>query len=347
MRHLAGSVSDVSTRPAPTRPAPTHDRTEAPLSPRRTHSVPVTTVGAFGAPEAVLLVALSLMWGLSFLFIEWALTDLTPIWIVALRTTVGGATLLGLLRLRHGTLPRTRRLWSTVLLLGVVNNAAPWTLLAWAQQTLPSGLAGLLMAIVPTSTLLVAAAVGLERLTRTRLMGLLLALGGVAAIVSGDLEQPGRVLAVAAVVLATLLYATGAVVAKQRASGTAPPLTIATGQVLGAAVVAVPVALVTSGPLQLGAVGVRSWFAVVLLGMLGTGLAFLVFYVLVERVGATNATLTAYLIPIVAVVTGALVLDERLGVSAVVGGVLILVGIWLAQRTPTGATGTRPDPPAS
>lgn len=286
------------------------------------------------------------MWGLSFLFIELALADLTPIWIVALRTTVGGATLLALLRVRRGTLPRTRRLWGTVLLLGVVNNAAPWTLLAWAQQTLPSGLAGLLMAIVPTSTLLVAAAVGLERLTGTRLVGLLLALAGVTVIVGGDLEQPGRVLAVAAVVLATLLYATSAVFAKQRASGTAPPLTIATGQVLGAAVVAVPVALATSGPIRIGDIGARSWLAVVLLGMLGTGLAFLIYYVLVERVGATNATLTTYLIPIVAVVTGALVLDERLGFSAVVGGVLILFGIWLSQRAPAAPLDARHQPPA-
>ncbi|MFP4311724.1 MAG: DMT family transporter [Nitriliruptoraceae bacterium] len=300
----------MSTRPAPTTRA----------------------AGTFGPVEAVLLVLLSSMWGLSFLFIELALRDLTPIWIVALRTVVGGATLLGLLALRRGSLPRTRRLWGTVLLLGVVNNAAPWTLLAWAQQSLPSGLAGLLMALVPTSTLLVAAAVGLERLTRTRLAGLLLALVGVAAIAGGDLEQPGRVLAVIAVVAATLLYALGAVLAKQRASGTAPPLTIAAGQVLGAAVVSTPVALATSGPLEVAGVSGRSWLAVSLLGMLGTGLAFLVFYVLVERVGATNATLTTYLIPIVAVVAGAVVLDERLGPSALVGGALILAGIWLAQR---------------
>jgi drug/metabolite transporter (DMT)-like permease len=286
------------------------------------------------------------MWGLSFLFIELALRDLTPIWIVALRTAVGGTTLLLLLRLRRGTLPRTGRLWGTVLVLGVVNNAAPWTLLAWAQQSLPSGLAGLLMAIVPTSTLLVAAAVGLERITRTRLVGLLLALGGVGTIVAGDLEQPGRVLAVVAVVAATLLYAVGAVFAKQRASGTAPPLTIATGQVLGAAVVSLPLAWLTSGPISIRAVAGTTWLAVTLLGVFGTGLAFLVFYVLVERVGATNATLTTYLIPIVAVVAGALLLDERLGVGAGIGGALILLGIWLAQRTPAAPTVPRATPPA-
>lgn len=286
------------------------------------------------------------MWGLSFLFVELALRDLTPLWIVALRTLAGGLTLLVLLRLRGGTLPRTRRLWGTVALLGVVNNAAPWALLAWAQQTLPSGLAGLLMAIVPTSTLLVAAAVGLERITRARLLGLLLALGGVGVIVAGDLEQPGRALAVAGVVVATLLYATGAVLAKQRASGTAPPLTIATGQVLSAAVVGLPVAWVTSGPIDVRAVAGTSWLAVALLGMFGTGLAFLVFYVLVERVGATNATLTTYLIPIVAVVAGALLLDERLGLGAIAGGALILLGIWLAQRSPGAPTSARQVPPA-
>jgi len=305
----------------------------APSGPRT--AAPANLAASYGPVEAAQLVALSLMWGMSFLFIELALAELGPLWIVAGRTTVGGLVLLVILLLRGRRLPNTLSLWGRLLVLGMINNAAPWTLLAWAQQTLPSGLAGLLMAIVPTSTLLVSAAVGLERITPRRVIGLTLALGGVAAIVAGDLEQPGRIVAVLAVVVATLGYAVGAVFAKSRVSGSAPPLVLATGQVLTAAAVTIPIAWVVEG----GGPGIASLsllpaVSILLLGTFGTGLAFLVFYSLVAKVGATNATLTTYLIPVVAVVAGVLFLDERLATTAVGGGVLILIGIWLAQRAP-------------
>lgn len=288
--------------------------------------------GRYGPRETALLLTLSGMWGLSFLFIEFALEGLTPLWIVAARTFVGGVVLLVILRTRHGALPRGGRVWRHLFVLGSVNNALPWAGVAWAQQELPSGLTALLMALVPTSTLLVAAAIGLERMTRIRVVGLLLALGGVGLIVAEDLDQPGRVLAVATVVVATVLYAVGAVYAKRHVSGTLPPLALATGQVIAAATVTMPIALAVDGlPDAEGLVG-PVLAAVIALGVFGTGLAFLVFYVLIERVGATNATMTTYLIPLVAVVAGAIVLDERLAVTALAGGALIGIGIWLSQR---------------
>lgn len=288
----------------------------------------------------MLLLALSSMWGLSFLFVELALRELGPVWIVAGRTAVGGTVLVLLLHLRGRRLPTRPRMWGHLLVLGTINNAVPWTALAWAQQFLPSGLTALLMAVVPTSTLLVSALVGLERITGKRLLGLLLALGGVGAIVADDLEQPGRVVAVLVVVAATVLYACGAVYAKTYVSGQLPPLVLATGQVLSAAVVTIPVALVFD-PVRpvLGQLTSTTLIAVGLLGALGTGFAFLLFYMLIERVGATNATMTTYLIPLVAIVAGAVVLDERLGLAAAIGGGLIVTGIWLSQR------GTRAAPP--
>lgn len=304
------------------------------------HRATTAAAAGFAPPDVGLLLALSSMWGLSFLFIELALRELGPIWIVAGRTSVGGIVLLTIVLVRRAPLPRGRGLWLRLLALGVINNALPWTALAWAQQRLPSGLTGLLMAIVPTTTLLVAGAVGLERITPRRLVGLLLAIAGVVVIVGGDIEQPGRVVAVLAVVLATVGYATAAVFAKSQVSGRAPPLTIATGQVLIAAAVTLPVAWIVEGRPALGALTPTTLGAIALLGAFGTGLAYLVFYSLVARVGATNATLTTYLIPIVAVIAGILVLDERLGVYAVAGGILILIGIWLAQRVPPAAQPT-------
>jgi drug/metabolite transporter (DMT)-like permease len=299
---------------------------------------PSTTRG-FGPAEAVLLIVLSAMWGFSFLFIELALRELGPVWIVAGRTATGGLVLLVLLHLRGRRLPTDWRLWRHLLVLGTINNAVPWSVIAWAQQSLPSGLTALLMAVVPLSTLLVSALVGLEQINRTRLLGLLLAMSGVAAIVAGDLEQPGRVLAVLAVLAATLLYAAGAVYAKTFVSGALPPLALSTGQVMSAALVAIPGAYLLEGPVPtLTGLTATTIGAVVLLGAFGTGLAFLVFYTLIERVGATNATMTTYLIPLVAIIAGAVVLDERLGLGAAVGGGLIIAGIWVGQRGTRAAT---------
>jgi drug/metabolite transporter (DMT)-like permease len=292
----------------------------------------------FTPRDTLLLLSLAAMWGLSFLFIEVALRGLTPIWIVAGRTLVGAAFLLLVLQLRGQRLPRSARLWRHLVVLGVVSNALPWGAMAWAQQALPSGLVALLMALVPTSTLVVSVLVGMERFSRARTVGLLLALGGVGLTVTADLSDTGRLVAIAVVVTATAFYAMGTVYAKRFVSGVASPLTIAAGQVLSASVVSLLAAAVLEPVPDLAALSPAVLGAVAALGMLGTGAAFLVFYVLIARVGATNTTLVTYLIPLVAVVAGALVLGERLPPPALAGGLLIGVGVWLAQR------GTRPGP---
>lgn len=299
-----------------------------------TPRVPVSTPStrAFGPRETVLLLALASIWGLSFLFIEIALRGLGPMWIVVGRTGVGALVLLTVLRLRGHRLPVSARMWGRLLLLGVVTNAVPWSAVAWAQQALPSGLVALLMAAVPSSTLVVSAMVGLERFTFTRVAGLALALSGVGLTVAADLGDPGRLLAIGVIVGATMMYASGAVFASRRVSGTASALTIASGQVVTAFLVTVPVALLLD-PLPDPAAWTPAVIgAVVALGGLGTGVAFLLFYTLIERVGATNTTLVTYLIPLVAVLAGALVLGERLDLPALLGGILIVAGVWLAQR---------------
>jgi drug/metabolite transporter (DMT)-like permease len=292
----------------------------------------------FGPGEAGLLLTLGAMWGLSFLFIKVALEGVTPVWIVAGRTAVGGLVLVAALAARRQAFPRTPRLWLHLAVLGLLGNALPWAAVAWAQQAIPSGLAALLMALVPTSTLVVSVAVGMERFTTRRITGLLLALAGVALTVTADLSDTGRLVAIAVVVSATVLYAAGAVYAKRFVSGAASPLVIATGQVVSAFVFATIAAAMLEPLPGRAALAWSVVGSVLALGAFGTGAAFLVFYVLIERVGPTNTTLVTYLIPLFAVVAGAVVLDERLGLPALAGGLLIAAGIWLAQR------GGRADP---
>jgi drug/metabolite transporter (DMT)-like permease len=297
--------------------------------------VPPAPIRGFRAPDVALLFALGGSWGLSFLFIEFALRGLTPLWIVAARTLVGGLILLVVVRLSRHRMPRSLVDWGHLAVLGVATNALPWGVVAWAQRSLPSGLVALMMAMVPISTLLVSAMVGHERLTPVRLSGLLLGVGGVGITLAADLGTPGRVLAMSVVVAATMLYAGGAVYATSYLSGSMPAMVIATGQVLTAFLITVPAALVLDGPPPIAALVPAIIVPVLALGTFGTGIAFLLFYALIERVGATNTTMVSYLIPIIAVVAGALVLGERLGLAALAGGTLIGIGMWLAQRSTT------------
>lgn len=293
------------------------------------------TRSTFTPSDVVLFAALSAMWGLSFLFIKVAVDALSPAWVVAGRTLVGGAVLLVVLRLRGRRLPRSGRVWLHLLVLASVGNAIPWGLVAAAQRAIPSGLASVVNSLVPVSTLLVAAAVGVERLSVRRVVGLALAVTGVAVVMAGELEATDRFLSVGVVAFATLLYGASAVYAKRFVSGRTPPMAVATGQVLLAAGLSTPFAWATSGLPDIGTLGWAAIASVAALGTFGTGLAFLVFYVLIDRVGATNATMVTYVMPVLGVLAGWAILDERFGWNVAVGAVGILAGVWLAQRERT------------
>ena len=287
---------------------------------------------SFAPRDVALLVALSVMWGMSFLFIKVALEAVHPLWIVAARCVVGIAVLAVVLRLRGVPLPRGRRIWIDLTFLGALGNVIPWGLMAVATQYLPSGLVAVVNALAPTSTLLIALAVGLERWSVRRMVGLLVALVGTAIAVSSDLGAADQILAVLATVTATVAYGIGTVYAKQRVSGNHPPLAIAGGQVLMAMVLAIPVAAIFAPFPDLSAITWQIAGSLVALGVFGTGLAFLAFYTLIERVGATNSILTTYLIPVVALLAGAILLDESLTLVVVLGTVLTIGGVYLAQR---------------
>lgn len=294
--------------------------------------MPAAPSARFGPAETSLLLLLASMWGLSFLYIEVALDAVEPIWIVVARTTIGAAVLLMVLAARRGALPRGRRTWMHLALLGVMNNAIPWTAVSYAQQSLTSGQTALLMALVPMSTLLISMSIGLERLNALRLTGLLLALSGVGLMVAEDLDDPGRITAMMIVLGATLLYAAGSVYAKKTVSGRIPPLTLATGQVVSAAVLWLPLGLLVAPAPGSDALHWPIVGSLLALGGLGTGAAFLVFYTLIERVGATNTTMVTYLIPVIAVIAGVVILGERIGPLALLGALLVGGGIWLGQR---------------
>jgi drug/metabolite transporter (DMT)-like permease len=291
-----------------------------------------TTRSTFTPADAGLLLTLAAMWGFSFLFIKVAVDEVSPLWVVGVRTTVGAAVLLLVLRLRGRRLPRDLAIWGHLVVLATIGNAIPWTLIAWAEIHIPSGIAAVLNAIVPAATLAVAASIGLERLSRLKIAGLGAATLGTLVVVSGEALTLGRVLPVLAAVAATFMYAYASVHAKRHVSGREGPLAIATGQVLLAAVISVPVAWLVGPTPAWAELSLAAGGSLLALGALGTGAAFLVFYTLIERVGATNATMVTYLIPVVGLAAGWLFLGEHFGPHVFVGAAVIVCGIWLAQR---------------
>lgn len=296
---------------------------------------PTVSRSSFSPADAGLFVLLSSVWGMSFLFIKVAVETVSPLWVVAGRTSIGGLVLAVILRLRGAALPRERVTWLHLLVLATIGNAVPWGLIAWAQQTLPSGITAVLNSLVPASTLAVAVAVGVETLSSRRVAGLALAIAGTLAIMWGELQVPGRLLPLVVVAGATVMYGGASVYAKRFVSGRVRPLAVATGQILLSAALSLPLAWLVGPTPRWSELGPAVVVSLVLLGAFGTGLAFLLFYLLIQRVGPTNTTMVTYLIPVVAVITGWVLLGERLGLNVLVGAAGILGGVWLAQRQRT------------
>lgn len=270
--------------------------------------------------------SLSLAWGSAFLFTEVAVGDVPPLTLVAGRFALSTVVLLTIALVSRTPLPRDRATWRGLALLAVMNNIGPFTLITWAQQHIESGIAAILNGSMPIFTVLIAAAFALERLDRERTLGVLLGFAGIVVLVGPDLEDitSSSTLGQLAVVLASVGYGASTVYMRHGISG--PPLGLATGQLLLSAVALIPVALAVDRPLDLRP-SAEVWASWVTLGVVASGLAYLLAYWLIQRIEATQMAMVAYLIPVVATVIGWLALDERLAANAFVGLALVLGGV--------------------
>ena len=297
---------------------------------------------AAGAPRpsasyAVLLGALSLMWGSSYLFIKIGVETLPPLSLVLLRVLVGFAILLLVVAVTRTPLPRDARTLGHLAVLGAVNIAIPFWLIGWAEQHIDSGLAGILQSTAPFFTLVIAATfVHDEHVTRGRLAGIGLGFLGILVLSLENLADLGsalgaeRLLAELAVVGASLAYAVGNTYARRTLRNTRP-LVLSTGQVGWAVVLVAILAFVVDGGVTMPAVP-EAAFSVLWLGAVGTGFAYIVFFRLLTGWGPTRASLVAYLLPVVAVILGVVVLGETVDALFLAGAALIVAGVWVVNR---------------
>lgn len=293
----------------------------------------------FTPRDAGLLVLLALMWGNSFLFVKTAVASIPPGWIVGGRLVIGSALLVGICLARRQPLPRSRRTWLVMGGIGVIGTGLPWFAHAWAQQALDSGLVAVLNATTPAATLLLALAFGIERLHTMRVVGLGVAITGSLIVIGGEVSGGGPVASLVVAMLAPFGYGLGSVLTRRHASGRIAPIPAAAAQLVGGALVLNLLALGVEGPAPaVGNLDPVHALALLALGVFGTGLAFIIYFTLIERVGATNASMVTYVVPIVGLAAGALVRGEQFGPNVFVGAAVLIVGVYLAQREPAGGT---------
>ncbi len=284
--------------------------------------------------ELTSLVALAAIWGGSYAFMRVVAPVYGGIGTSWLRISIAGLALVGYAVITRQDL-QWRKWWPQYLLVGMMNSALPFALIAYAMKTLPAGYGAIINALAPFFTTLFAALLLGEALTARRLLGLAVGLLGVALLVNlGPMEvNRATLLAISACVLATVSYGFISVHVKKHLKG-APNIGMAGATLLLAAMVMTPVAAPLTPMVIPDAL---TGFCLLALGLLCSGIAYLLFYRLVRDVGPTKAISVTFLVPVFGVLWGALFFGERLTLGAAFGGGLILMGmaLVLGMRWPT------------
>jgi drug/metabolite transporter (DMT)-like permease len=300
-----------------------------------------------------MLLGLALVFGSAFFFGDLGLKSFGPLSVAAGRVGSAAIILTVVALLRGRRFPADPKTWAALLVMGAINNAIPFSLIFWGQTRIDSGLAAILNAMTPIFTVILAHLVGDERLTGRRLAGVLLGFGGVAVLIGpsalGHLDPTN--IAELAVLGAALCYALAGLWGRQFRG--LPVEVAAGGMLMGSSALLLPVAAIFEHPWTVQP-GLISLAGIAALGLLSTAIAYLLYFKLLARVGATNLLLVTFLLPIVALILGALFLGEHVqpidlfGLALILGGLAAidgrLLGRFRASALPAAATsGSPPD----
>jgi drug/metabolite transporter (DMT)-like permease len=288
------------------------------------------------------VVVLGAIWGTSFLFNEILIRELGPLWVSALRVSIGALGCWVVFLAMRKPLPRDPRLYGGLLLLGIIGYALPFALFPLSQQHLAAGVAAIINALTPITTVLVSHVwPGGERATRLKVLGVVAGFSGAAILAAPALASGGssELWAIGACLLATLCYAVS--LNYTRRFRTIDPTTIATLALTGAAVAGSAAAFAFEGVPVIARA--ETWGAAFGIGLLATALAFLIMYRLLPRIGATNFTSVTFIAPVSAIVLGVLFLGETLhpmdfaGLGMIFLGLLLLDGRLFRRGAPQPA----------
>ncbi len=279
-----------------------------------------------------LFAAVSLLWGVPYLFIKLAVDEMSPVFVAFARVALGAAVLLPV-ALRRGALRGLGRRWKALVAFAAIEIAVPFPLIAFGEVHVSSSLAAILIAALPLFVALLALRLDTEeRVGGARLVGLAVGFAGVVLLVGVDLAgSPDELLGAGAILVATVGYAFGPMIIKRHLRDV-DPLGPVTGALALATVMLAPPALLSAPTATPSG---QALLSLAVLGIACSALAFVCFFALIAEVGPSRASVIAYINPAVAVALGVVLLDEDLGMGAIAGLLLILAGSWLS-------TGGRP-----
>jgi len=271
-----------------------------------------------------LLGVLSILWGGSFFFNGVVLRELPPLTLVLLRVVLASAFLVPPLWVCRIRFPRGISGWTPFIAIGLFNNVLPFSLIVAGQTYIPSGLASILNATTPLFTVIVMAAAAEEKLQARRIAGVIVGLIGVVILRGGfgGGFETGQGIGILLCLAGAFSYGLSALLAR-RVLSNSPPLGTATFQLLASTAMMIPVAGLVERPWQLPMPGATTWLAVIGLAALSTALAYIVFFQILRRSGATNVMLVTLLIPVTAILLGYLVLGEQISPREIFGALVI------------------------
>lgn len=280
-----------------------------------------------------LMILLAALWGPSFVFIKVGVETIPPLTLVFGRVALAAVLLYLVLRWQHGRLPDSLTTWKHISFVALVHNAIPFVLFAWGEQYVDSALASILNGTIPLFTILLAHFFTRDdRLTAAKVIGVLVGFAGMLVLVYPAFQDgvAGTAWGVLALVLASFLYAVAIVYSRNHLRGL-PPLVAPTGQMIMASLYLLPLALLLERPWTLPMPAVPSILSMLALAVLGTALAFIVYYRLLERAGASYLSMVAYMIPVFGIFFSVILLDEQVTGGMILGGALILFGVMIVN----------------
>jgi len=281
----------------------------------------------------LLLLLLGAVWGSSYLFIKVIVGEVPPLTLVAVRLVFSSVIMWILVPLSGRSIPRSRSLWGAYAVMGLLSGMIPWVLISWGELYISSGLAALLQSTMPIFTVILAHFLSSdERMTPSAVLGVVIGFVGVVILLLPELRNgfQASLLGQLAIVLSSLCYAGASVFARGHLRGQ-PPLVSTLGQLTTGALFTLPLALIVDQPFHLSPSTpvLLSWAA---LAVVGTVIAYVIYYALIERTSATSVSTVTYIIPVFGLLLGFLILGESLTGNLLISLALILAGVVLVRR---------------
>ena len=279
------------------------------------------------------LLVLACLWGPSFLFIKIAVGEIPPLTLAAGRVGLAAVLLYLILRLQGRGLPKFGAIWKHFALIGFFSNALPFALFSWGEQYIDSALAAILNGTTPLFTIILAHYVFTDdRMTPAKVGGILLGFGGLVLLIAPSMAEgvQATTWGLIGIAIAAASYAVAIVYTRKNVRGL-PPLVGPAAQLSMATLYLLPLSLLIERPFSLPGPSWPALGSLLALAIVGTALAFVIYYHVMEQTNATYLSMVTYIVPVVGLILGVIVLDEQLAWNAYAGCALILMGVMIVN----------------